>query len=325
MPDLIGFNGTSSYGSPSYYAQVMLAHNHGTNVVPDTAIGAAGLQVLVTRTGSTYYLTAVNTLGTAKPATFNLTGATTVSSAAIATVLTGTSGSATNSISNPTNIVPTTFVVSGLDTSFDYTFPANSITILKFSTLPGDYNFNGTVDAADYTVWRDTLGSTTDLRANGDNTGASAGVTDQADYDIWKAHFGETVPAPGAGSGAAAPALNAIVNQASESIIPLTTDEIAVRTELKPAAAQLASFAVFNTLSGCQDSVFWTKGQLHRSLVTEPIGNDLLLLAVDRVGRASQQNASEADNSREDNQRKIDEQETQSLIDTPLALVLAEW
>ena len=38
----------------------------------------------------------------------------------------------------------------------------------------GDYNSNGIVDAADYTVWRDTLGSLTDLRANGDNTGASA-------------------------------------------------------------------------------------------------------------------------------------------------------
>ncbi len=28
----------------------------------------------------------------------------------------------------------------------------------------GDYNHNGTVDAADYVVWRETLGSTTDLR-----------------------------------------------------------------------------------------------------------------------------------------------------------------
>ena len=30
--------------------------------------------------------------------------------------------------------------------------------------LPGDYNLNTIIDAADYTVWRDTLGSTTDLR-----------------------------------------------------------------------------------------------------------------------------------------------------------------
>ena len=32
-PDLIGFNGLSSFGSFAYYAQVMLANNHGTTVV----------------------------------------------------------------------------------------------------------------------------------------------------------------------------------------------------------------------------------------------------------------------------------------------------
>jgi len=63
----------------------------------------------------------------------------------------------------------------------------------------GDYNVNGSVDAADYTLWRDTLGSTTDLRANGDNTGASAGKIDQADYALWKANFGTHA---GSGSGA---------------------------------------------------------------------------------------------------------------------------
>lgn len=65
--------------------------------------------------------------------------------------------------------------------------------------LAGDYNGNGIVDAADYTVWRDTLGSMSDLRANGDNSGASAGKIDQADYTIWKSNFGAHF-----GSGAAA-------------------------------------------------------------------------------------------------------------------------
>lgn len=71
-------------------------------------------------------------------------------------------------------------------------------TLASPPSVAGDYSGNGAVDAADYTVWRDTLGSTTDLRANGDNTGASAGVIDQADYDFWKASF------PGAGAGAVA-------------------------------------------------------------------------------------------------------------------------
>ena len=70
-------------------------------------------------------------------------------------------------------------------------------------SIAGDYNGNGIVDAADYTIWRDTLGSTADLRANGDNSGASAGVIDQADYAFWKSHFGST--GPGAGASAAVP------------------------------------------------------------------------------------------------------------------------
>lgn len=60
-------------------------------------------------------------------------------------------------------------------------------------TLTGDYNGDGMVNIADYTVWRDTLGSTTNLAANGDNTGASQGVIDTADYDVWKANFGASL------------------------------------------------------------------------------------------------------------------------------------
>lgn len=47
---------------------------------------------------------------------------------------------------------------------------------------PGDFNLDGQVDAADYTVWRDTLGSKTDLRADGNGDGA----VDQADLEIWQ-------------------------------------------------------------------------------------------------------------------------------------------
>lgn len=65
------------------------------------------------------------------------------------------------------------------------------------AALPGDYNGNGAVDAADYTIWRNTYHSTTDLRANGDDTGASDDFIDEADYAFWKQNFGQT-----AGAGA---------------------------------------------------------------------------------------------------------------------------
>ncbi len=66
----------------------------------------------------------------------------------------------------------------------------------------GDYNRDGMVGVADYIVWRDTMGSTTNLVANGDNTGASFGKIDAADYTAWRKNFGNSA----AGSGAVVPA-----------------------------------------------------------------------------------------------------------------------
>jgi hypothetical protein len=57
----------------------------------------------------------------------------------------------------------------------------------------GDYNGDGEVSAADYTVWRDTLGSTDNLSADGNGNR----VIDAGDYDHWKSRFGDVI-----GSGA---------------------------------------------------------------------------------------------------------------------------
>lgn len=69
-------------------------------------------------------------------------------------------------------------------------FVSNLVANLTPDAVPGDYNADRAVDAADYTIWRDTLGTTTDLRANGDDSGASNNLVDEADYDVWKQHFG---------------------------------------------------------------------------------------------------------------------------------------
>ncbi len=61
----------------------------------------------------------------------------------------------------------------------------------------GDYNDDNVVNAADYTVWRNTLGSTTDLQADGDGNGK----IDRDDYLIWKWSYGHVGP----GSGATVP------------------------------------------------------------------------------------------------------------------------
>ena len=61
--------------------------------------------------------------------------------------------------------------------------------------VPGDYNGNNIVDAADYTVWRDGGPLL--------NEGASPGMIDAADYDFWKTQFG-MIPGSGAGAGGVA-------------------------------------------------------------------------------------------------------------------------
>lgn len=55
--------------------------------------------------------------------------------------------------------------------------------------VPGDYNADGAVNAADYTVWRDNLGSAFDLSGNGNESGGSAGVVDGADYALWRSNY----------------------------------------------------------------------------------------------------------------------------------------
>ena len=71
---------------------------------------------------------------------------------------------------------------------------------LSVGGVLGDYNSNGIVDAADYTLWRDSLGSTTNLAADGNGNG----VIDSGDFDVWKANYGNH-SGSGAGETAAVP------------------------------------------------------------------------------------------------------------------------
>ena len=50
-------------------------------------------------------------------------------------------------------------------------------------TLPGDYNADGVVDAADYTVWHDKSPGTGFLAND-----ATPGTITNDDYDVWKAN-----------------------------------------------------------------------------------------------------------------------------------------
>ena len=70
--------------------------------------------------------------------------------------------------------------------------------VVPSAGLPGDYNNDTKVDAADYTVWRDNLGSPNSLPFNDDTLGVGPD-----DYQRWKDNFGS--PGAGAAGGAAVP------------------------------------------------------------------------------------------------------------------------
>jgi hypothetical protein len=59
-------------------------------------------------------------------------------------------------------------------------------TAAALTAISGDYNHDGHVNAADYTVWRDTLGSVTPNGFGAD--GNFNGVIDVAEYNQWKNH-----------------------------------------------------------------------------------------------------------------------------------------
>ncbi len=76
---------------------------------------------------------------------------------------------------------------------------------------PGDYNHDGTVDLADYVVWRNTLDQTgVALAADGNGNGQ----IDTGDYDVWRAHFG-----PSAGSGSSSSTAGAVPEPATLFLI----------------------------------------------------------------------------------------------------------
>ena len=104
---------------------------------------------------------------------------------------------------------PVQSTVNNLGNSFTTAVPGRSILVLILSpaAVPGDYNNDGIVDAADYTVWRDSFGqASTGLAADGTGSGGTPdGVVDDLDYQYWVDHFGATSAGNGAESSVAVP------------------------------------------------------------------------------------------------------------------------
>jgi hypothetical protein len=91
-------------------------------------------------------------------------------------------------------------VVPYTDLAFDIQQDTQAVAVNIQLMVAGDYNHSGTVDNADYMVWRTTFGSTASLDADGNLDG----VVNAADYAIWRKYFGNTLPGMGTSAGASA-------------------------------------------------------------------------------------------------------------------------
>ncbi|HEV2329172.1 MAG TPA: alpha-L-arabinofuranosidase C-terminal domain-containing protein [Verrucomicrobiae bacterium] len=158
--DLIGYDALNSYGSPSYYAQVMFSTNHGDTILatdsqniptqlwqppvkhrhgvelprqPAQQIRKIFFDATRDSQSGTIYLKIVNTLGAPQPVTVQLSGVEKVHHTGRAIVLKAASPDDTNFIDQPSNIVPVETNMHGLGKQFTKVLPPYSITILELA------------------------------------------------------------------------------------------------------------------------------------------------------------------------------------------------
>jgi alpha-N-arabinofuranosidase len=134
--DLIGYDALSSYGSPSYWAQVLFGSHLGTEVVA-TTLANAGPRVYTSVTRDEkqrkLYVKLVNASSEAAPLNIALEGAADVHRDATLITLSGKSPNATNSITNPEAIVPVEHRIQIVGPKFEHSFAPYSINVLEIS------------------------------------------------------------------------------------------------------------------------------------------------------------------------------------------------
>jgi alpha-N-arabinofuranosidase len=151
--DLIGYDALSSYGSPSYYAQKMFSAYLGTTSLPLQADGVPmqqwtpkarknqppapareipALYFSATRDDgkNELYVKVVNTVDTPQTVHIDLTGSRRVGSSWRQVVLAGAAPEDTNSITNPTRLVPVESIGTDFRPSSSHAFAPYSVTVL---------------------------------------------------------------------------------------------------------------------------------------------------------------------------------------------------
>ena len=136
--------------------------------------------------------------------------------------------------------------------TFEYHSPGDSvfrdieIVFVDDPGLQGDFNNDGIVDQADYTLWRNNLGNA-DESAIGSNGDGANGV-DVADYQIWKANFGLSIP------GSLATQTSQAVPEPASAMLALIGVVLVLGSRNRWHRYLVGSFAMFATLLACVGS-----------------------------------------------------------------------
>jgi alpha-N-arabinofuranosidase len=152
--DLIGYDAGNSYGSPSYYAQKLFSTHIGNRVIkitaencptqpkkPDARDSITGAQpkmidalfysATTDTTNGKIFLKMVNTQSTPQTVAITIQGAGNLFPKGTKWILSANSPTETNSISEPTKIVPVMSLLKGLSGHFEEVLPPYSITVLQ--------------------------------------------------------------------------------------------------------------------------------------------------------------------------------------------------
>jgi len=135
--DLIGYDALKSYGSPSYYAQVLFASHVGDQTLASTLKGGGPkLFYTITRDSAKkkLYLKLVNAASTPQQIEIDLPGAKIASTAKLIT-LSAPDTQSTNTLTDPARVVPVETALPGVTSHLHHTLPGYSIQVIQFDEM----------------------------------------------------------------------------------------------------------------------------------------------------------------------------------------------
>ncbi len=130
-PDLIGYDATTAYGSPSYYAIKLFSNHVGDTILASTESVGSPVQATITRDSQSgeIFVKLVNPQATAVTLQVTLKGVGPLAGTAGVETLSA-APTDTNSLAQPTKVVPVKSVFTGVKSSFAFPLAPTSITVL---------------------------------------------------------------------------------------------------------------------------------------------------------------------------------------------------